>query len=535
MKKFLTVAAMLLMVSALVFAGGSSEKASSEPEEIKKITFPLDEPVTLTIATPDGTTASLSSNLPVWQEIERRTNVKIVWDAIAPTQYNEVMKLRVSAGANALPDIMQIPNGLSVAELGQQGIIIDLTEQLAVNGEDIEKVYEEYPNAKALASTDGKLYTINMLGDRQMAPYGLIIRQDWLDRLGLETPTTLEEWETVLRAFRDYDANGNGDPNDEIPFSAGGHAWYTTFWGYLWDLDLFQSDGWHGHEDGTMTYDFVSDNAFDFYTWLNGFYEEGLLDPEFMTLGGEQALYAKVAQNTVGAFTAYPDRIPMIEAALKASGVEDAYLKPVVMPEGPEGQHLEVLNRVAANGYAVTGASKNKDVAVAFLNYVYGSKEGQELMNFGIEGVTYTKSADGTYTLTDMVTNDPNGRTANEVLTEFGCKIGLPYVSMKEGTDALLYIYPERLRNDITVLNDETDRFASEQIVLPPATEEESATVSGVAGNISSYIWEMTGKFTVSGFTRADWDKYVRDLKNMGLDDLLEVKQAQYTRLMENI
>lgn len=438
MKKFTALLFVMLFAVTFIFANGNSESSTQETK-IEEITFHLKEKVEIKIATPDGNTAALSANLPVWQEIERRTNVKIVWDAIAPNQYNEVMKLRISAGVNALPDIMMVPNGLSVSELGEQGIIVDLKDELEVNGKDILAVYEEFPNVKAVANANGKIYTINTIRDKDLAPYGLIIRQDWLDRLGLETPETLEDWVNVLRAFRDQDANGNGDPNDEVPFSAGGHAWYTTFWGYLWDLNLFQSDGWHAMEDGSMRYDFTTDEAYEFYQWLNSIYAEGLLDPEFMTLGGENALYAKVSQDKVGAFTAYPGRIPMMEDALKAMGVEDAYLKPVPMPEGPMGRHLEVVNRVNANGYAVTGASKNKSVAVALLNYIYGTKEGQELMNFGIEGVTYVKNADGTYAYTEKVTNDPSGRAPKTVLHEFGCRLGSPYVSKDESVDTEIY------------------------------------------------------------------------------------------------
>ncbi len=533
MRRLLTVV-MIAVLALPLFAGGGAESTAGAPDEIRKITFPLAEPVEIRIATPDGTSASLANSLPVWQEIERLTNVRIVWDAIPSTQYNEVMKLRVSAGTSALPDIMMVPNGLSVAELGQQGIIIPLQDQLAVNGQDILRVYDELPMVRATTTTDGNIYTINSAGNGIQTPYSLIIRQDWLDRLGLETPETLEEWMTVLRAVRDEDANGNGDPDDEIPFSAGGHAWYTTFWGYLWDLNLFQSDGWHGHEDGTMTYDFISDDAFEFYTWLNGFYHEGLLDPEFMTLGGESALYAKVSQDKVFAFTAYPSQIPMMEDALRAIGVEDAYLKPLAMPEGPRGRHMEVINTISSNGYAVTSACRNPDVAVALLNFVYGTEKGRLLLNFGIEGVTYTVNADGTYEFTDLVRNDPDGRAARDVLSEYGCTLGLPYVRMQERDDALLYIYSDRLREDILTLNEETSQFATEQLVLPPATEEESNRISGISGNISSYIWEMTGKFTVGEISRAAWDEYVDNIRKMGLDDLLAVKQAQYDRLMAN-
>ena len=187
MRRLLTVV-MIAVLALPLFAGGGAESTAGAPDEIRKITFPLAEPVEIRIATPDGTSASLANSLPVWQEIERLTNVRIVWDAIPSTQYNEVMKLRVSAGTSALPDIMMVPNGLSVAELGQQGIIIPLQDQLAVNGQDILRVYDELPMVRATTTTDGNIYTINSAGNGIQTPYSLIIRQDWLDKLGEENP-----------------------------------------------------------------------------------------------------------------------------------------------------------------------------------------------------------------------------------------------------------------------------------------------------------------------------------------------------------
>ena len=58
------------------------------------------------------------------------------------------------------------------------------------------------------------------------------IRKTWLDALGLEIPTTVEEYHNVLKAFKEQDANGNGDPNDEIPYSCrnkGDSIWNATY------------------------------------------------------------------------------------------------------------------------------------------------------------------------------------------------------------------------------------------------------------------------------------------------------------------
>lgn len=235
------VLAVALAAGALAGCGGNSTTPSSaaststpassaaQPEQI---TFPLAEPVELTIAAADLGAASLADNLPVWQEIERRTNVKVNWDVTAAAQYVEVMKLRVSAGGGNLPDIMLLPNGLSLAELGSQGMILPLEDYIETNGDNILAAYEKFPNMRALTSADGHIYSINSMNEAAyFSPYGFIVRKDWLDRVGLDIPTTIEEWEEVMRAFKAQDANGNGNPNDEVPYSAGGTVWYTTYWG----------------------------------------------------------------------------------------------------------------------------------------------------------------------------------------------------------------------------------------------------------------------------------------------------------------
>lgn len=515
-------------------AVSQTESVSEEKEEASGITFPLEEQVELTIATPDSSVASLADQLPVWQEIQNRTNIKINWDVTASAQYVEVMKLRVTAGGSGLPDIMLLPNGLSLSELGEQGIILPLEDYIETNGENILKAYEQFPNARALTSADGHIYSINQLNESAyFSPYAFIIRKDWLDRLGLEVPDTIDDWMEVLRAFRDEDANGNGDPNDEVPYSAGGHAWYPTFWANAWGLHLFQSDGWYPDENGQIQYEFISDRAKEFYTWLNGFYEEGLLDPEFLTLGDESKMFEKVARNEVGAFTAYASNIPTLEAALEANGVEGAELIPLVPPEGPYARQVEIIGDMSVNGYVVTSACENPDVAVAFMDYLM-SEEGSELINFGIEGETYVKEADGTYSLTEKVTNDPNGLSAREVLESYGCQVGGPYIKSEKREEAMLFSYPEELRKTIIEVSDATRPYIVPGLTLPPATAEESASIEGIAGDLSTYIWEMTGKFTVGvSDIEEEWDSYVEYVHTLGVDQLLTVKQAQYDRLQE--
>ena len=125
-------------------AGTSQDSGTEEPQDTG-VTFPLAEQVELTIATPDGNVASLADNLPVWEEIQKRTNIKINWDVTASKEYVNIMKTRMGAGGGKLPDILLLPNGMSLAELGGDGRILPLEDYIA-NSENIQKVYEQFPN-----------------------------------------------------------------------------------------------------------------------------------------------------------------------------------------------------------------------------------------------------------------------------------------------------------------------------------------------------------------------------------------------------
>ena len=91
-----------------------------------------------------------------------------------------------------------------------------------------KKLLEENPQvAKTLMDDEGRyLYftPINpLVTDLEKASvtwWGLMMRKDWLENVGMEAPTTIDEWYDVLTAFKEGDPNGNGE-QDEIPFDAG--------------------------------------------------------------------------------------------------------------------------------------------------------------------------------------------------------------------------------------------------------------------------------------------------------------------------
>ena len=134
-----------------------------------------------------------------------------------------------------------------------------------------------------------------------------------------------------------------------------------------------------------------------------------------------------------------------------------------------------------------------------------------------------------------MVTNDPNGRSPKEVLESYGCWINGPTMKLEAREEALLFSYPDDVRQNILDYTDETRPYATPGLMLPAQTAEESEVVSGVKGELSTYIYEMCGKFVVgTASVETDWQSYLDGAEALGVARLQEVRQAQYDRLMAN-
>ena len=182
------------------------------------------EPVELTICTMRRTTDITSSySEKHWvQALEKACNVKIKWIELLEGQTDEQLTALL---AGDLPDIFWAGKIMKDSIISQNtSLWRPLTEEeirtyvptlasFLDENEDGWLNFITYPDGNIYGLAGGKMHST--MHTTQGIPY---INTQWLERLGLEKPTTMEELKQVLIAFRDQDANGNGDPNDEIPF-----------------------------------------------------------------------------------------------------------------------------------------------------------------------------------------------------------------------------------------------------------------------------------------------------------------------------
>ncbi len=222
MRKTLALVMALVMTMMLLAACGSSGGAggaASAPVEIPEggYTFPLAEKAEISGLTRfPANTESEPNNRTIYKRLEEKTNVHVNWKAIQADQWGDKIALEM-ANIKTLPEFIS-PAGLGDADIlkyAKQGVIIPLEEYITPElMPNLCKVFEQAPEYKDMCTDEnGHIWTlpwIEQLGVGKTAIQTIgnmpFINTAWLDFLGLKMPTTVDEFEQVLLAFRDHAA-----------------------------------------------------------------------------------------------------------------------------------------------------------------------------------------------------------------------------------------------------------------------------------------------------------------------------------------
>ena len=190
--------------------------------------FADEEPITITYFRDEfNRTAVATYAETAWfQELENRLGVKIeIQGPASSDDYYTAANAMLTSGK--YPDLLyydwsRYPGGVLAAV--EDGVIVPVSEipEYKEKVPNWFKVLDEHPEVRRSVVEDDGSVDIFCHWEPNMARsayWGYAIRKDWLDRLGLEIPKTIDDLYAVLKAFKENDANGNGDANDEIPFS----------------------------------------------------------------------------------------------------------------------------------------------------------------------------------------------------------------------------------------------------------------------------------------------------------------------------
>ena len=336
------------------------------------------------------------------------------------------------------------------------------------------------------------------------------MRQDWLDKLGLEQPKTLDDFYNVLKAFKEKDPNGNGIA-DEIPFS--GRMKRRTLISFVEAFGL--TDNFYVR-DGVVDHGLLDPQMPEALAFLNKLYTEGLVDPEYIVTDANQ-WQTQMARQQVGMTFDWGTRIDYLDA-----NVEGANFVGIEPPIGSFGKPMTFGQNVKTpgGGTAINKNTKKADLIAELFDYIY-SPEGRELMNFGIEGVHYTKEGDE-YKFTDSIMNSTDGKTPQQMRWLQGISGTWSYPQ-----DEKAEVYSDKWKE---VRQKYENGIIQETYPLVDFTPDEKMVISEKQSQIQTYIDEKLDKFIMGNESLSTYDSFVSELKRMGIDELVDIYQQAYDR-----
>ena len=486
--------------------------------------------VTFYIGLSSKETATMSSldESPTWQLIEDKLNVDIEW--IHPTNDTEQFNLMV-AQQEMYDIVWKEWTGVAggPAQYIDNGLIMDLTdviEEATPNYYNFMYAPENADILKQVTLNDGRMYLFARVfpDSRCMSYTGYIVRQDWLDELGIDRPTNIAEWEETLIAIKEGDLNGNGEA-DEIPFVPEGLAHIRPL-AAAWGI---RSGLYPSLEDGSITFGQIQPEYKEFLMKMNEWYQMGLIDPEFASNNGS-ARQQKMTTDLGGVFYGYiSGGIGTILDLMK--DVNPEYnLTAIPYAATEDGiaytDNDPVVRKFVGQGCAISAKMSDEKKAKVFelFDYFY-SDEGYELLNWGIEGITYTKDENGENHFTDYVFNNPDGLASVQAVCRYAWpNSNAPAVCDYEARKYINNMKPQQ--NEAADIWALADTSLCLPILLP--TSEDSSRMSTLLNEINTYMSEMETKFIMGRESFDEYDNFVNTLYEMNVEELIEIEQRTY-------
>lgn len=548
MKRFQRKAALLLAVLTMLTPlsacstaeeGGAEAPASSTEQPASS---EGKERISLTFWTGLGNKVAEQANswdeIACWPYIMDKFQVDI--EFIHPPLGQETENFNLMLSSKTLPDIIQSNwrtfQGGGATKAIKDGIILDLSDKMEEYAPNFMALMEEHPDWNRDAVTDdGVYYYFPYIYQTRLANsfVGFQIRQDWLDKLDLDMPETIEDWHTVLTAFKTQDPNGNGEA-DEIPFlpskshnpnqSLSSLAYFRLAYGLSAHFNGFFLD-----EDKNVQYTYLQPEYRDYLETMRDWYAEGLIDPEYVT-SDNKVLTAKMTSNQVGAtYAGYGMGFlgNWTNVMWNEKGETDYLLV---------GTPFPTLNGGTPNGYsdpfvtdggaAVSTSCQYPERAMELLDYLY-SPEGHYVINFGPDETVYSM-VDGKpqYKIEEISEQNP-GLPIDSVLIQYGmaCQGG-PFVQDEAYSEMVAETYPGQTIAAQNYINSSIDWMIPS---ISPSTEE-SSELSSIINDANTLMGEFETKVIMGIEPIENLDQMIETLKSMNIDRAIEIEQAAVER-----
>ena len=471
--------------------------------------------------------SSLMSNFgesPFAQELAKKTGISVEYMHPAAGLANEQFNLLLTS--NDMPDII-VGNwdeygGQKAIDEGLIQSLGDIMDKWAPN---YKKVLSERPDIDKMLKTDeGNYYAFGFIReDKALGVYGgPIIRADWLKKVNMEIPETIDEWEAMLTAFKEQ--LGCETPlmlaDSAAPFKAG------MICGAYGVTDNFYLD------DGKVKYGPIQPGYKDFVLLMKSWYDKGLLDKNFSGADTKILDNAMMNGKTGATYQLVGGGMGTWLSAMKANGDKEFDLTGAPYPVLKKGDVPEFSQMdwqyTPLRSWAISRDCKNVELAARLLDYGY-SEEGYNLFNYGTEGLTY-ELKDGKPAFTEFALNNPDGLTLGNILTQYA-------MSSSSGPclQSLDVVTATRSFPQQTAAIEKWKVSNEEEHKLPMVsfTQEESSELGTILTDLHTYQDETLYGFVMGTEDVNNWDEYLSRMEGVGAVKATEIYQKAVDRFMK--
>lgn len=537
--------ALAVAMAATTVTGCGSGKSSAKLNDgsfkevdASTLEFPLKEKATLTgtISYP-ANTESDPNKRTIFKRLQEKTNVEIDWTAIQADQWSDKISLEMANTKNMTDFIFSA--GFSDNDLlkyAKQGVIIPLEEYIDAYMPNLQAVFEKYPEYRTMCTdTDGHIWAlpwIEQLGNEKTAIQTIgnmsFINKKWLDFLNLKIPTTVDEFEQVLIAFRDHASeiqaefgidgsiipmscivnDGDQDPSLIINgFGEGyGDADKTRHIAVTNDKEVICSATQDGYKEGIE--------------WLHKLYEEGLIDTESFT----QEWSTYVAKGKSGRYG-----VCFSWDVANIDNLEDWVPLPALTADT---RNITPQNGSFTSGFdrgrcVVTAVAENPALVCAWLDQMYDPFQSPQ-NNWGTYGedddfdiFELSKNAEGG----EMLKHAPLG-DASPVEVREAESVGGPLAVLNDYYDVYVTC-PDDAQYRLDWIKEYYTPDMNLDYVYPNVfmNQEDTKKLSDLQTDIEKLINANKSDWIMNGFTDDDWNQYLSELDGYGLEEYLQIFQ----------
>ena len=518
-KKYFCRVIALIAAAAVMLTGCGVDKVEQKSSEVsypKNGIYPLKCNDTIQVWS-----TSLPENIgetPFGVEWQKKTGVDV--EFIQPMNgSDEALSILLASGD--LPDIIitniyNEPGG--VMRFVDDGVIVPITDYMDDYAPSLKKYLDENSDIDKMAKSDkDEYYSFPFIrGSEKLASSsGIVIRKDMLDKYGLSVPETIDEWHTVLTAFKNQGVAS--------PLSYDLLYWekyYGVFMGaYGTKADFYL-------KNGNAAYGYLEPEFKDGLNTLRQWYGEGLMDKNVVKIAD---LDSNILNSVTGASCVWAGNgIGKYLTAMKNKN-SSFNLVPAPFPvinkgDRPKFGTKEKLLNVNNNAF-ITSNCKNIELAMRFLDYGY-TDEGHMLFNFGIEGESY-EIKNGNPVYTDLILHNSDGLSMSEIMKKYMLSMfSGPFVQDERYIDQY---YRYRQQKDALNVWSKCDGDKN-SIPIIYLTTEESDKISKIMNDVEKCADEMIFKFIMGIEPMDKYDDFIRQLKQMGIDEAIAIYDTAVKR-----